>query len=90
MKTINPKEIINAKVKEALSEDELRKANKIGVYKLAEAMRRIYNGLCRPCQVRVVRNSRTKLEEYCDKCRPRAEQITQELIDGVTERNPHL
>jgi len=34
---------------------------------------KLYNGLCKDCQVKVVANSKMPLKDYCEACRKKAE-----------------
>jgi len=40
--------------------------------KAIDIYRQLYNELCRECQVKVVKNPKMDIEEYCDTCKEKA------------------
>lgn len=58
---------------------------KIGFQKMASTFTWIYNNVCRPCQLRVIRNPKISLDKYCEACQRKVKPILEELKKDLEE-----
>ena len=76
---------MNEKQKELL--EKLQASNPLDYFRFMDSFRRLYNMLCRECQVKTYQNKgNIKPDDLCEKCKNRYEWTLKEC-DNILKRN---
>lgn len=76
---------MNDKQKELL--EKMQASSPLDYFKFIDAFRRLYNVMCRDCQVKTYNNKgNINPSDLCDKCKNRYEWTTQEL-DAILKKH---
>lgn len=60
---------------------EIGTINRVGKVRMIKNSIKVYNGLCQRCRMKIARNPKTNIEDYCDQCKAMAKEVWNDYVD---------